>query len=1048
MRKALIILLVALAGVVSASFISMTTSVSIESAVQSNGTSVNITMLNSGDEPAYDVLTSLALPEGFYSNELLVGTLNQNEPYTGEFKINIDESVACGTYTVGVITDYKDANSYPFSAVSTFSLILKNRTFSRVTATIPEITLGEKGSEDLKLSMRNLDDTPHSIQVKLLLPRELKVERETMTAFVDKKSDSEISFRLSSFGARPGSSYIVSAILSYDEEGRHYSSSSSGIVNIVEGGDQVSFQIPTILPQAHIHIVIVLVLILIFVSYNILLLILPLLKKSRPELFPRITEGIDPESIQKIKSIMETVVKIFVNLIVMFGIFWMLLSFFTPELLLSERITTGGDTASHYYTAQYLNDYLLPNGKISGWCPGNYAGFPMLEFYFPLPFLLMAFLSNVISLQVAFKLVSVLGIFLLPLAAFFCMSLMRFRFPMPIIAAVFTLPFLFMEANSMWGGNIPSTLAGEFCYGISLSLTILFFGSMYKGTTSGKYWIWNSLLLALIAFTHVYTLLFAVVSSVFLLFTIDKEVQKSRFMYMAKTYLLSFLLVAFWILPLIMNLHYTTSYDIVWIIHQIGEVFPLILVPFVALSILGMFSPLIYRTISRRDDDVSISYFYFPVLVASLFYLFAPYLGVVDIRFIPFIQLFIVLQAAYCLSRIASELKGRWLIPLIVLFLVIIWVNNAKMIEEHSKPHVDQIMAGDLSGFIELPEKWLRETIPEFLENKYYGFTPHWIKWNYEGFDGKNNTWGQFREINEFLNGSFQDSRVVYEHSEIHNRFGSSRAFESLPLFAGRATLEGLYMQSTVSSSFIFYIQSEVSEKQSCPFWANYPCTHFDLENGTEHLKIFNVGHFIAISDKAKNALASDPEYGLVKRARDYEIYELLTNENMYTVVPEYEPVLFKTYDWKQSSYDWFRRMDAIDVPVIFVRDFNGVRDNFPKAQNLDELPRIPVDNSCSINETILNEEIRIQTSCVGKPHIVRVSYFPNWRVDGADRIYRVSPSFMLVYPERENVRLYYGATVIDQIGSILTVIGVLVLLYTVYENLSRNQSFSRLFKR
>jgi len=730
-----------------------------------------------------------------------------------------------------------------------------------------------------------------------------------------------------------------------------------------------------------------------------------------------------------------------VNLVVMLGIFWFLLNFFTPDLLFSETITTGGDTASHYYTAEYLKDYLLPKGKTAGWCPGNYAGFPMLQFYFPLPFLLMVFLSYIIPLEVAFKLVSVLGAFLLPVTAFFCMRLMRFKFPMPIIAAIFTLPFLFMEANSMWGGNIPSTLAGEFSYSISLSLTILFFGTMYRGTTSERFWLWNSILLALIALTHVYTLLFVVVSSLFLLFTKDRKELRSRFIYMTKTYILSFLLVAFWIVPLILSLHYTTSYDIIWIINSIGEVFPLILFPFMLLSLVGMY-------FSFRDRDLKIAYFYFPIVVASIFYLLAPYIGVVDIRFIPFIQLFLMLQGAYGLSKITSQLKAKWLLPLIVLFLVIIWVNNAKMIEEHSQPYADQIISGNLSSFIPLTEKWYKDTLPELMENKYHGFTAYWIEWNYEGFEGKT-SWNQFQEIKGFLNGSFQDSRVIYEHSQSHNKFGSSRAFESLPLFAGRATLEGLYMQSTISSSFIFYIQSEVSKEQSCPFWANYPCTQFDLENGTEHLKIFNVKHFVAISDKTKDALANDSEYKLVKKVKDYEIYELLTNENRYTFVPRYEPILFKTDNWKQSSYDWFRDLDMVEIPLIFVKNFDDVNSsNFNKSQNLKELPKIPVSDSCSINETILNEEIYIETSCIGKPHIVRVSYFPNWRVEGADRIYLVSPSFMLIYPNQKNIRLYYSDTMIDRFGNLLTLIGVIILLLHTYSNLSRNQSLRRLLKR
>ena len=130
--------------------------------------------------------------------------------------------------------------------------------------------------------------------------------------------------------------------------------------------------------------------------------------------------------------------------------------------------------ASHYYTAYYMKYYLLPHGKISGWTPGNYAGFPILNFYFEFPFALMALLSYIIPLEVSFKLATILGIILLPIMSFIFFKLMNFKFPIPIIAAISSLAFLFIESHSMWGGNIPSTLAGEFTYSIGLSLSVLF----------------------------------------------------------------------------------------------------------------------------------------------------------------------------------------------------------------------------------------------------------------------------------------------------------------------------------------------------------------------------------------------------------------------------------------------------------------------------------------------------------------------------------------------------------------------------------------------
>ena len=202
------------------------------------------------------------------------------------------------------------------------------------------------------------------------------------------------------------------------------------------------------------------------------------------------------------------------DIVILLSILIFLLFYFKPSLLLTKTITSGGDTASHYPTAEYLRDNLLPKGKISGWTQGNYAGTPLFQFYFPLAFILIAVLSYLIPLQIAFKLITVLGTFLLPLAVYLSYKYMKFKHPLPILASLFTLPFLFMEANSMWGGNIPSTLAGEFSHSLSLALAMIFFGALYQGITEKKYIIRNSLLLTAIGLTHVYTLF---IISIFLL---------------------------------------------------------------------------------------------------------------------------------------------------------------------------------------------------------------------------------------------------------------------------------------------------------------------------------------------------------------------------------------------------------------------------------------------------------------------------------------------------------------------------------------------------
>ena len=252
-----------------------------------------------------------------------------------------------------------------------------------------------------------------------------------------------------------------------------------------------------------------------------------------------------------------------IDLIMIGAIFAFLLCYFEPHLLFSKTITTGGDTGSHYYTAQYLIDYLLPHGKISGWCQGNLAGYPMLQYYFPLPFLLMALLTLALPLQIAFKLIVVLGTFLLPLCTYLFFRLLKQPFPTPIMGALFSLSFLFMEGHSMWGGNIPSTLAGQFCFSLGFALSILWLGLLYHTISEQKGYFTCSILFALIGLCHGYALLFVGFASSFFLFTKHKFGRNLKGL--IKIQLLGFSLMAFWLLPLIAFLPDTTRYSLVWV---------------------------------------------------------------------------------------------------------------------------------------------------------------------------------------------------------------------------------------------------------------------------------------------------------------------------------------------------------------------------------------------------------------------------------------------------------------------------------------------------
>ena len=88
-----------------------------------------------------------------------------------------------------------------------------------------------------------------------------------------------------------------------------------------------------------------------------------------------------------------------------------------PDLIFSPNMDVGGDNAGHIVTPYFLIHDLLPQGRITGWDPQWFEGFPFYVFYFPLPALFVAAFSVVFPYAVAFKLVTVLGLVTLPVSA-------------------------------------------------------------------------------------------------------------------------------------------------------------------------------------------------------------------------------------------------------------------------------------------------------------------------------------------------------------------------------------------------------------------------------------------------------------------------------------------------------------------------------------------------------------------------------------------------------------------------------------------------------
>ena len=165
------------------------------------------------------------------------------------------------------------------------------------------------------------------------------------------------------------------------------------------------------------------------------------------------------------------------------------------NLLLTNTTTTGGDTGAHYMMPAYLQLQPLPPphrlepraGTTATRSTPSTSCCPTC--WWPLA-------SHVIPYNVAFKLATVLGSLLLPVAAWALGRLFGLRPPAPAALAAATLPFLFDYTFTIYGGNLFSTLAGEYAYSLSVALALLFLGLFARGIRTGRHRGWAAVVLA------------------------------------------------------------------------------------------------------------------------------------------------------------------------------------------------------------------------------------------------------------------------------------------------------------------------------------------------------------------------------------------------------------------------------------------------------------------------------------------------------------------------------------------------------------------------
>jgi len=660
-----------------------------------------------------------------------------------------------------------------------------------------------------------------------------------------------------------------------------------------------------------------------------------------------------------------------------------------PQIL-AANTPTGGDMGAHVLLPQILREELLPSGRLFGWSDAWYAGFPALYFYFPIPALVTVFLDVFIPYGVAFKLVTIVGLVALPVASYAFLRLLAISRPVAALGALAGSMFVFMESFSIFGANIKSTLAGEYSFSWSFALSIVYLGLVARDTRLGrKFTPWAGMILALTAMTHIVTTMIVVTVSLVLLF------RRNGPRTVVSSWLVGFGLSAFWALPLGIRVMQGMTTDMGWspVTNIVGDTnpgspFPGEFIPVLVLGVVG-----VVWTMLRRDD---VSVLVWLTLLPLIGYFFLPKVGVTvlyNARLLPYWYFGIYLFAGIALGLAAVEISRR--VPLRRTVLI------------------GTTLGAGLIVFV--------ATVLSIHD------VPGWVKWNFEGYEGKAD-YAEYRGLMETMD-TLEPGRIMWEANSDMNKYGTPMALMLFPYWSeGHPSMEGLFFESSLTTPFHFLNASEVSESPSNPV-RGLDYVSLDMERGIKHLALYNVAYYVSYTEKGAEE-ARNAGLVAVGLAPPWTIFAL-PESNMVDIATV-EPVVWDGGgDFLDPALEWYGDVDNFDKWVA-----EDGPESWRRVKTVGERldGQKPYVGTGSVSDLVVEDHrISFTTSAVGVPHMVKVSYFPNWGAEGAEGPYRAAPSVMVVVPTSEHVVLEFNNTSAENLGMAITTISIAGLAAYAY---------------
>ena len=711
------------------------------------------------------------------------------------------------------------------------------------------------------------------------------------------------------------------------------------------------------------------------------------------------------------------------NLFIKVALGSLLLIFLRLELVFSDLLPTGGDMGAHIVPTKFFVTELFNNFKLSGWSQDWFAGYPVYYFYFPLPPIITSLLSFLFPFSISFKTMVLISQVLLVISIEMLMRNNSKEFSFYGFGV--GLLYLLTESFTIFGGNLASSLAGQ--YSFTYSIAFANFSLFYLLKSNHRYSTEiASLLIGLSVLSHLIP--FMIYLPIFAYFFLKSDakinIKISAFLF--------FLFIAMrFSISLFINLEFTTNMTYTPYT-QLSDLVKSDILPFA----IGAFIYVISSG-TRTTLKAVAGFELYLVVIAIFLFFYGPESALWNGRIVPFFNLGIIILffnlLHFDIKNLTKKIQGKY--PLIIFILSInsylMYLYYSKWGNTYSTTTLSVILIILFMFLISInSKKFLIYTTLVSLTFGTLSYLPHWLNWNFSGYESKNN-WSDITTLYEGLD-TLEPGRIMWEPNSDLNKYGTPMVLMTIPMFTDHQSVEGLYFDSSITTPFHFLTVSGLAERPSNPV-GGLTYINGEFDKGFRLMEELGVDYFIAYTSSIKDKANRSENFNFLFSNEVFNVYSINTKK---VELVEDNLHIFESPDFYDRLKNAVLREGS--EQSFFESAYKSFKDelNHKIIENYDESLAVRSESNADLlisDLNIQNELITFKTNKPNQLHLIKVSYFPNWKIKNGYGPFRISPSFMAVVPKDEFVEIRFESSNIEKalnLLSILTLFGALLITY------------------